>query len=67
MTITPDGKVVLCDTIPQEGIFVVGDVTAQSIMDVWNSEELLNFALSSSGQIRGFGMLRLQRPNRMSE
>lgn len=44
MTITPDGKVVLCDTIPQEGDFVVGDVTSQSIMDVWNSDRLLNFA-----------------------
>jgi radical SAM protein with 4Fe4S-binding SPASM domain len=44
ITITPDGKVVLCDTVPQEGIFVVGDVSTRSIMDVWNSEELLNFA-----------------------
>jgi len=44
MTITPDGKVVLCDTVPQEGIFVVGDVSAQSITDVWNSEDLLDLA-----------------------
>jgi radical SAM protein with 4Fe4S-binding SPASM domain len=44
MTITPDGKVVLCDTIPQEGIFLVGDVANQSIIEVWNSEELVNFA-----------------------
>lgn len=43
MTITPDGKVVLCDTVPQEGVFMVGDVSTQSIMNVWNSEELLNF------------------------
>ncbi|GLI39949.1 radical SAM protein [Geobacter hydrogenophilus] len=44
MTITPDGKVVLCDTIPQEGIFVVGDVSIQSVMEVWNSQKLLDFA-----------------------
>ena len=44
LTITPDGKVVLCDQAPQEGVFVVGDVTSRSIMDVWNSEDLLNFA-----------------------
>jgi radical SAM protein with 4Fe4S-binding SPASM domain len=44
MTITPDGKVVLCDTIPQEGVFVVGNLATQSIMEVWNSEELENFA-----------------------
>jgi radical SAM protein with 4Fe4S-binding SPASM domain len=44
ITITPDGKVVLCDTVPQQGMFVVGDVSVQSIMDVWNSEKLFNFA-----------------------
>jgi radical SAM protein with 4Fe4S-binding SPASM domain len=53
MTITPDGKVVLCDTIPQEGIFVVGDVTDQSIMDVWNSEELLNLAYPPRDKFAG--------------
>jgi len=53
MTITPDGKVVLCDTIPQEGTFVVGDVTAQSIMDVWNSEELLNLAYPPRDKFAG--------------
>lgn len=44
IVITPDGKVVLCDTIPQEGIFVVGDLSTQSIMDIWNSQKLLDFA-----------------------
>jgi radical SAM protein with 4Fe4S-binding SPASM domain len=44
MTITPDGKVVLCDTVPQEGVFVVGDVSHHSIMEVWNSEPLVSFA-----------------------
>jgi radical SAM protein with 4Fe4S-binding SPASM domain len=53
MTITPDGRVVLCDTIPQEGIFVVGDVTDQSIMDVWNSEELLNLAYPPRDKFAG--------------
>jgi radical SAM protein with 4Fe4S-binding SPASM domain len=53
MTITPDGKVVLCDTIPQEGIFVVGDVTAQSIMDVWNSDELFTFAYPPRDRFAG--------------
>jgi radical SAM protein with 4Fe4S-binding SPASM domain len=43
MTVTPDGKVVLCDTIPQEGAFVVGDLRTQSLMEVWNSKELLDF------------------------
>jgi radical SAM protein with 4Fe4S-binding SPASM domain len=50
ITITPDGKVVLCDTVPQEGVFVVGDVSGQSIADVWNSEELVNFTYPAREQ-----------------
>lgn len=40
LVIAPDGKVVTCEQSPQEGVFVCGDVTHQSIMDVWNSEAL---------------------------
>jgi radical SAM protein with 4Fe4S-binding SPASM domain len=53
MTITPDGKVVLCDTIPQEGDFVVGDVTTQSIMDIWNSDRLRDFIFPSQERFAG--------------
>ena len=53
LTITPDGKVVLCETVPQEGIFVVGDLTTQSIMDVWNSQKLLDFAYPSREKFVG--------------
>ena len=42
--ITPDGKVILCDTVPQEEIFYVGDISNQSIMDIWNSSKLKKFA-----------------------
>jgi radical SAM protein with 4Fe4S-binding SPASM domain len=38
--IAPDGKVVTCEQSPQEGEFVCGDVTHQSIMEVWNSDAL---------------------------
>ena len=40
IVIAPDGKVVTCAQSPQEGEFVCGDVTKQSIMEVWNSEAL---------------------------
>jgi len=40
IVIAPDGKVVTCEQSPQEGEFVCGDVTRQSIMEVWNSEAL---------------------------
>lgn len=40
IVIAPDGKVVTCEMSPQDGDFVVGDCTHQTIMEVWNSEEL---------------------------
>jgi radical SAM protein with 4Fe4S-binding SPASM domain len=43
MTITPDGKVILCDQVPQNGVFVVGDFSRQSIVEVWNSDEIKRF------------------------
>ncbi len=53
IVIAPDGKVVLCDTVPQEGIFVVGDVSGQSISEVWNSQELVDFAYPSREKFMG--------------
>jgi radical SAM protein with 4Fe4S-binding SPASM domain len=32
--ITPDGKVVLCDTIPQTDPFIVDDISNQSVMNI---------------------------------
>jgi len=53
MTITPDGKVVLCDTIPQEGDFVVGDAGRDSLVDIWNSQELLDFSYPPRERLAG--------------
>ena len=53
IVITPDGKVVLCDTVPQEGIFVIGDVSSQTIMEVWNSQKLREFAYPSRDKFMG--------------
>ena len=43
LTITPDGKVILCDQISQNKDFIVGDVSGHTILEVWNSEKMLNF------------------------
>lgn len=43
LTITPDGNVILCDQIPQDSWFVVGNVKEKSIQDVWRSSKLLEF------------------------
>lgn len=53
LTITPDGKVILCDTVPQEDTFIVGDLSHQSIMDVWHSEALLDFVYPARERFEG--------------
>lgn len=53
MTITPDGKVILCDTVPQDEPFFVGDVSTQSLLEVWNSESLLSFAYPTREKFKG--------------
>lgn len=53
MTITPDGKVVLCDTVPQEDIFIVGDVSRHSIAEVWHSLPLVDFAYPPRDKFSG--------------
>jgi radical SAM protein with 4Fe4S-binding SPASM domain len=53
IVVTPDGKVVLCDTVPQADMFIVGDLSTQSIMEVWNSEKLLDFAFPSHDKFIG--------------
>ncbi|QXE90650.1 radical SAM protein [Geomonas subterranea] len=53
MTITPDGKVMLYDTVPEDEALFVGDVTDNSIQDVWNSEPLLNYPFPKTEQFKG--------------
>lgn len=42
--VTPEGKVTLCEQVPHEAPFIVGDLTRQSILEVWNSLETSNIA-----------------------
>jgi len=53
IVIAPDGKVVLCDTVPQEGLFVVGDVSTQTIREAWNSQKLIEFAYPARDKFMG--------------
>lgn len=41
--IAPDGKAVLCEQMPFSVPYFVGDLTKQSILDVWNSKEMVEF------------------------
>lgn len=53
ITITPDGKVMLYDTVPRDVMLFVGDVSKDSIAEVWNSDALRNFAHPRSEQFKG--------------
>ncbi|MBU5615054.1 radical SAM protein [Geomonas azotofigens] len=53
MTITPDGKVMLYDIVPEDEALFVGDVSHNSILEVWNSEPLLNHSTPKTEQLKG--------------
>jgi radical SAM protein with 4Fe4S-binding SPASM domain len=53
IVITPDGKVTTCEQSPQEGEFICGDCSYQSIMDVWNSEALKKWYAPSKESFKG--------------
>jgi len=38
--VLPDGKVTPCEQLPTRSEFIVGDLSKQSLMDIWNSDEL---------------------------
>ncbi len=40
LAIYPDGKVVTCEEVPAIPEFIVGDLSRQSIREIWNSEKL---------------------------
>ncbi|AGF78004.1 radical SAM additional 4Fe4S-binding domain-containing protein [Desulfocapsa sulfexigens DSM 10523] len=44
LIIAPDGKVSICEEVPQNGPFLVGDLTDSSLESVWNSQELKELA-----------------------
>jgi radical SAM protein with 4Fe4S-binding SPASM domain len=41
--ILPDGDIILCEQVPHDERFVVGNVRERSLLDVWNSKELMDF------------------------
>lgn len=43
IVICPDGLVTLCEQIPQTEAHIVGDIRKQGIMDIWNSQKLLDY------------------------
>lgn len=51
--IAPDGSAVLCEQMPLDAKYFVGDLKRQSIMEVWNSPELLGFICPPKAKFDG--------------
>ncbi len=43
MSVTADGRVILCEQVPQEAPYIVGDLKNNSLREVWNSIDLQAF------------------------
>ncbi len=50
--ILPDGKVTICEELYWHPRFIIGDLTKQSIMEVWNSEKAKNLVYLNRDSIR---------------
>ena len=48
-----DGKVTLCDEMPLEGPYIVGDLTHQTIEEVWNSPRITDQIQPGKEQFEG--------------
>lgn len=52
-TILPNGDVVLCEQMPHDPRFVVGNVARRSLMEVWQSPELMQFIVPDQALFAG--------------
>lgn len=54
--ILPDGKVTICEELYWHPDFIIGDLTKQSIMEVWESEKAVNLFNISQQKIRSMSI-----------
>jgi radical SAM protein with 4Fe4S-binding SPASM domain len=55
IVINPDGAVTICEQLPSTQEFIVGDLSHQSIMEVWNSPRLKNLIYPPKEAFQGTG------------
>jgi radical SAM protein with 4Fe4S-binding SPASM domain len=51
--ILPNGDVILCEQSPHTAEFVVGNLKKQSLLDVWNSQALMDFIVPDRRRFAG--------------
>jgi len=55
MIMHSDGKITLCDEMPLVPEMIIGDVSRQSLMEVWNSQRLLDLRYPRREEFAGTG------------
>jgi radical SAM protein with 4Fe4S-binding SPASM domain len=53
MTIQPNGDVTLCEQVPHEELFIVGNVFEEGVLGVWNSQRVLDFTYPPRDTFKG--------------
>jgi len=53
ITILPDGKMLACEQLPTKDEYIAGDLSFQSIMDVWNSKKLWDIVVPDKNLFLG--------------
>jgi len=53
MIVLSDGKVILCDELQVKDEHIIGDVTTQSLMEVWHSSRMKDFIFPQREQFQG--------------
>jgi len=53
LVIHHDGKVTGCEELPSTSEYVVGDLSRQSILDIWNSKRLMEFIIPNREKFIG--------------
>ena len=53
MTICPDGNVILCEQLPANAEYIVGNVKKNSFLSIWNSERLKKWLQPPLSAFRG--------------
>jgi radical SAM protein with 4Fe4S-binding SPASM domain len=51
--ILPDGKVIPCEQLPSQDAFVVGELSGQSLLEIWNSDRLRNWVFPDRELYKG--------------
>jgi radical SAM protein with 4Fe4S-binding SPASM domain len=53
LVIHPDGNVTLCEEMPKEEAYIVGNVKENTILEIWNSDKIIEHLIPSRDKFKG--------------